>query len=146
MLKYFKGRESLLDKIIDILTFIFAAIMFLAVDAGGVTTDTSYIPTISNGITATTSIIVGATGLVLTFAHANNLVQRNKPWANRIYYTFAFILLAISFVFLTYVALTWGDYVKAIRTAMAGLVIAGGTFANFTLFVLRKYVEPTVTN
>jgi hypothetical protein len=145
MYRYFRGREALLDKLVDIATFIAAAVILLAVDSVGITKDIEYIPTITNGITASTSIIVAATGLVLTFANANKLIQRKRAWADRIYYTFAFILLAISFVFLTYVALMWGDYVKAIRTAMAGLVIALATFANFTFLVLRRYIEPTLS-
>lgn len=142
MYKFFRGREALFDRLVDIATFIFAAVFFLAADSGGITKDTDYIPTIANGITASTSIIVAATGLVLTFANANKLIQRKKAWADRIYFTFGFILLAITFVFLTYVALKWGDYVLAIRTAMGGLVIALATFANFTFFALRRYIEP----
>lgn len=80
--------------------------------------------------------------MVLTFANTHKLIQRNKAWADRIYCMFAFVLMAISFVFLTYAALMWGDYVKAIRTAMAGLIVALATFADFMFLVLRRYVEP----
>ena len=144
MYRYFRGKEASLDKLVDIVTIISVAVIFLVVYTVGITKDTGYIPTICNGITASTAIMVAATGLVLTFAKAEKLIQRNKVWADRIYYVFALILLAISFVFLTYVALMWGDYVKAIRTAMGGLIIVLATFANFTFLVLRRYIEPTL--
>jgi AcrR family transcriptional regulator len=144
MYRYFRGKEALFDKLVDIATIISAIVVFLSIDSVGITKEINDIPTITNGITASTSIIVAATGLVLTFANTHKLIQRNKAWADRIYYTFAFVLMAIGFVFLTYVALMWGDYIKAIRTGMAGLVIASATFANFTFLVLRRYIEPTL--
>jgi hypothetical protein len=145
MYKIFKGREELFDRIVDVLTFIFAAIVFLAADAGGVTKDTMLIPTITNGLTATTSIAIAGTGVVLAFAHNNKLfLKRTRPWASRIYYTFAFLLMAMAFVGLANFALMWGDYEKAVRTAMAGLIIAFAIFANFTFFISRRYVEPVL--
>jgi hypothetical protein len=145
MYRFFRASAQVwFDRLVDIATFISAALVFWALGGVGITHDTAFIPTITNGITATTSIVVAGTGLVLTFANAHKLIQRNKVWADRVYYTLCFVLVSIGFVFLAYFGLMSGEYVVGIRTAMMGMIIASGTFANFTFFVLRRYIEPTL--
>ncbi len=141
MYRIFRGKEALFDKLMDVFFFLFAVAAFIAVISTGITKETNLIPTITNGVIASTSIIVATTGLTITFAHTSGLTK-DKVMINRIYYSFAFILVIISFVFLTYLALMSGDNVKAIQTGMTALIIALANFADLLFFVLRRYVEP----
>lgn len=146
MYKYFKRREALFDKLVDVAVIIFAAISIIAVGTIEITSDIQLIPTITNGVTSCASIVIAATGVILTFAHTSNLIDRkSKAMVHRIYYTVCFIMLSIAFIFLTYVAMMSGDYVKGLKTGMGGLVVALANFGDFTFLVIRKYVEPHLT-
>jgi hypothetical protein len=143
MYRIFRGKETLEDKLWDVLFIVFAVAAFIAVASARVTSEANLIPTITNGVTASTSIIIAANGLIVTFAHTSK-VKKDKVMINRTYYSFVFILLVIMFIFLTYLALMSGDNVKGIQTGMTGLIIALANFADFSLFVLRRYVEPAL--
>ena len=92
MLRTFKGKEALLDKLYDVFFIVFAVAAFIAVANANVTSNTDLIPTVTNGVTASTAIIVAINGLTITFAYTSE-VKRDKAMITRTYYSFAFILV-----------------------------------------------------
>jgi hypothetical protein len=92
------------------------------------------VPTIINGVATSTSVIVAFTGLLMTFAISNKLLELEQV-RNRSYFTIVLLGLSVLFLCIAYLnemmSLDTGSFVNSLKASIIGLFISAMTFVSF---------------
>lgn len=125
------------QKNVDIGLAIIVVLSFILIWTTDISLETQFIPTIINGVSSSISLIVGftATAISLTVSREEFKASQHK---NRIIWTIILLILAILFLFFTYLELIDAKYQSALRLAMSGLAISFCTLFDFLGFLCSK--------
>ncbi len=93
----------------------------------------NYVPTIVNGITASTSLVLGFSGLIIGLLLREVFSKDENARSFLISIAF-FFAIPIIYLFSVYFWLVLGDFNSALKTAFAGLVVASFAFIVILLF------------
>jgi len=92
------------------------------------------VPTIVNGVATSTSVIVAFTGLLMTFAISNKLLELEKV-RNRSYFTIASLGFSVLLLCTAYInemmSLGTGNFANSLKASIFGLIISAMTFVSF---------------
>jgi hypothetical protein len=102
--------------------------------------DPQLIPTIVNGSTTASVLIVSFMGILLTVGYSNKLWESNEM-RNRLYFTIVLmsaILFMIQWTFYSYLG---SFFQKPLQFSLSALTVAVGTFATLTNSVLVSLVR-----
>jgi hypothetical protein len=103
--------------------------------------ETTYVPTIVNGVTSSISLIIVFTGILITQSSRKDSGLRS-PSAERIIVTITFLGISACLLWSAYFSLVSADFYLALRDCMIGLAISVGTFVDFMLSILPQ-LPPT---
>jgi FtsH-binding integral membrane protein len=98
--------------------------------------DKSYLPTVVNGITASTSIVLGFAGVMLGLLYHEIFSKDEKTRSTLIALAFIFSI-PIIYLYSVYSSLVSGDFDSATRIAFTGLIIA--SFAFIIIIIFASY-------
>jgi len=96
--------------------------------------DTQLIPTIINGVTSSTSIVVAFTGALITLAFSKRSELRQHSY--RVALTMNLLAIAIAMVCTAYFGLMIGQFQEALKASWVGLTISIVTFFDFLVFLI----------
>ncbi len=95
--------------------------------------DTQYVPTIVNGVTSSTSIMIAASGMLLTYFRPKKILS-----LVRVMFMILGMVFSSCFVFMTYFGLMTGFFVDALRFGMLGLLISLLNFLSAAVEIIEK--------
>jgi hypothetical protein len=98
------------------------------------------IVSISNGLTTSSSVMIAGSAMLLTYSHSSQLVNLQLI-KKRLYVMIALMFFSATFIFFTYNYLMIGEYVKAIKIGMFGLLLSFLNFSAFAVFTARKLLK-----
>ena len=99
--------------------------------------DVAYISTVINGITASTSIVLGFAGIILGLLYRE--IFKNDEEAKTFLFGIAVIFsIPIFYLYSVYLFLATGNFNLSIRTAFTGLIIASFAFIAMILFTAYR--------
>jgi hypothetical protein len=101
------------------------------------TIDVQYVPTLVNGLTSSTSVIVGLSGVIIGIMFRE--IGEGNPRAKGGLVSSIFVLaLPIALLWTTYAMLTMGEYESAIKFGLSGLIFALYLFLSLIIFVAKE--------
>jgi hypothetical protein len=95
-----------------------------------ITLDNSFIPSIVNGATATTSLMMAFTGILFSIGYSQGLdIKKVKLRLDFTLFIFSFSLIQICSAYLAFVG--EANFINAFRFSITGLVLSAGAVATF---------------
>jgi hypothetical protein len=99
--------------------------------------DVAYVSTVINGITASTSIVLGFAGLILGLLYREVFKKNEEAKAFLLGMAFVFSI-PIVYLYTVYFYLVTDNFDSSIRTAFTGLIIASFAFVTMILYTAYK--------
>ena len=99
------------------------------------------IPTIINGLVSSVSVIVGFTGILITFAYSNKLIDlSHRESRYRLIIIVALLTLSLTFLWTMYMTIIVGGFYLAFKLAMVALLLAVGAMVDFMMTVVVREI------
>ena len=96
-----------------------------------------YVPTIMNGLASSIGLMVGFTGVLITFTFSQRLLKSEEV-TSRISWTLVILALSAFMLFAAYYTLSDSRLHVALKCSLTGLSIAFGIFFDFIIFLNEK--------
>jgi len=105
-----------------------------------ITIDDQHIPSLINGITSATSILIGFSGVLLTLSFSNNIL---KLKTEKKYVQSLILVLGVSLFMLvvTYLLMINNPFHSVIKASLTGLMTAMLAFFSIQTLILDKMLE-----